>query len=143
MERGCDVLIIGAGIMGCSLAYELAREGVDVVVLDRGAVCAGFSAVNAGGVRQQFSHELNIRLAKRSIERIVELTGEWGVDINFRQVGYLFLVATEEHVRAFRQAIRLQNSLDVPSRYLDTVEIAALVPGIRTDDLRGGSVCLT
>jgi sarcosine oxidase subunit beta len=143
MKQVCDILIVGAGIMGCSLAYELAREGVDVVLLDRGAVCAGSSAVNAGGVRQQFSHDLNVRLAKRSIERIVALTREWGIDVGFRQVGYLFLVAIEEHEQAFRQAIRLQNSRGVPSRYVDTAEIASLVPGIRTDDLRGGSFCPT
>jgi sarcosine oxidase, subunit beta len=143
MQHVCDVLIAGAGIMGCSLAYELAREGVDVALLDRGAVCAGSSAVNAGGVRQQFSHDLNVRLAKRSIDRIVTLTSQWGVDIGFHQVGYLFLVATEEHEQAFRQAIRLQNSWDVPSRYLDIAEIAVLVPGIRTDDLRGGAFCPT
>jgi sarcosine oxidase subunit beta len=143
MERVCDVLIIGAGIMGCSLAYELAGDGVDVVLLDRGAVCAGSSGVNAGGVRQQFSNELNVQLAKRSIDRIVELTREWGIDVGFRQVGYLFLIATAEHEQAFREAIRLQNSWDIPSRYLDTAEIAELVPGIRVDDLRGGSFCPT
>src|SRR5579862_4434292 len=107
MERVCDVLIIGAGIMGCALAYELARDGVEVVVLDRGAVCAGSSARNAGGVRQQFSAAVNVRLARQSIARIVDLTQEWGIESGFHQVGYLFLITTAEHEHAFRAAIRL------------------------------------
>ncbi len=139
----CDVLVIGAGIMGCALAYDLAREGIDVVLLDRGMVCGGSSGLNAGGVRHQFTNELNARLATRSIERIVQFQQEWGLDFGFHAVGYLFLVATEQHDGAFRETVALQNQWGVPSRYLSPDEIAALVPGIYTDDLRGGAFCPT
>lgn len=142
-EQGCDVLIIGAGIMGCALAYELARDGADVVLVDRGAVCAGSSALNAGGVRHQFTGELNARMAARSIDRIVRLQQEWGIDVAFRQVGYLILAATDEHDSAFRETVRRQNGWSIPSRYIDTDQITELVPGIRTDDLQGASFCPT
>src|SRR5207302_5296022 len=113
------------------------------VLLDRGAVCGGSSGRNAGGVRHQFTHELNVRLATRSIARIVQLQEEWGLDLGFHAVGYLFLVATEPHERAFRAMVARHNQWGVPSRYLRPPEIAALVPGITTADLRGGSFCPT
>jgi sarcosine oxidase subunit beta len=136
-----DVIIVGAGIMGCALASELSHRDVDVVVLDRGQICSGSSGLNAGGVRHQFSGESNIRLAARSIQRIVGFTHEFGIDIGFKQVGYLFMASTESTESALRRAVDVQNSFGVVTEFISPDDIAQLVPGVRTDDLRGGSFC--
>src|SRR6266576_4630050 len=87
----CDVLVIGAGIAGCSVAYELAAAGANVVVAERGAVCSGSSALNAGGIRQQFSQETSVRAGMETVRRLLGFQEEFGIDPGFRQAGYLFL----------------------------------------------------
>jgi sarcosine oxidase subunit beta len=142
-DRGHDVIVIGAGIMGSALAFELASSGSRVLLLDAGAVCCGSSARSAGGVRHQFGQGLNIELAKRTIERLERFEEDFGVDCGFKQVGYMFLVSQEATRRTFAAAVELQRSLGVPSTFISTDEIARLVPGMRTDDLLGASFCPT
>lgn len=137
--RTCDVLIIGAGIAGSAVALELAHAGVDVVVAERGAVCSGSSALNAGGVRHQFSQEPNIRAAIATVKRIATFAEEFGVDVGFQQAGYLFLFATEEQERIFSQAVALQNQLGVRTRFVSHAEMQELVPGMNTTDVRAGA----
>jgi sarcosine oxidase subunit beta len=139
--RSYDVIIIGAGIMGSALALELTRAGRTVLLVDSEGVCSGSSARSAGGVRHQFGQPLNIELARRTIERFERFEEEYGVDCGFKQVGYMFLVSNEETERVLRAAVRSQQSLGVPSRFISTEEIAELVPGIRVDDLLGATFC--
>jgi len=136
-------IVVGAGVMGCALASELARRGAGVVVVEQGEVCSGSSGRNAGGVRQQFSSATNVRLARRTLERVGLIAEEFGVDVGFRQVGYLFLAASDEGEARLRGAVSAQNALDVPTRFVGVDEIAELVPGVNTADLRGGSFCPT
>jgi sarcosine oxidase subunit beta len=140
-NRTYDVVIIGAGIMGSALALELARSRRRVLVLDSGGVCCGSSARSAGGVRHQFGQDLNIQLAKRTIERLERFEEEFGLDCGFRQVGYMFLVSDPVTRDVFSAAVEKQRALGVPSRFISTDEIAHLVPGVRTDDLLGASFC--
>ena len=92
-----DVLVVGAGIMGLAIAYHLARCGTrDVVVLDSGYLAGGASGRNGGGVRMQWSTELNIQLMRESIELCKGFARELGVNVWLRQGGYLFLARTEE-----------------------------------------------
>lgn len=135
-----DVLIVGGGVMGCALACELARDGVSVGVVDRGEVCSGSSGLNAGGVRHQFGSEVNVALAARTIDRLLGFPDEFGVDLGFAQVGYLFM-ADETAAAPLRAAADLQHRLGVPTRFISPSDIAELVPGIVTDDLVGGSFC--
>lgn len=137
------VVVVGAGVMGCALAGELARGGAEVVVVERGAVCSGSSGRNAGGVRQQFSSAANVGLARRTLERVRGFADEFGVDVGFREVGYLFLAASEEGEARLRRTVGAQNALGVPSRFIGVDEIAELVPGVNVADLRGGSFCPT
>lgn len=140
-QPSSDVVIVGAGIMGCALASELARRDVGVVMLDRGQICSGSSGRNAGGVRHQFSSEVNVRLATRSIELIRDFNDEFGVDVSFEQVGYLFMASTESTELALRRTVETQNSLGVVTEFIPPNDVAGLVPGVRTDDLRGGAFC--
>ena len=138
-----DVAVIGGGIVGASLCYELARQGIAVTLVEAGQLCGGSSGRNAGGIRQQFSHPLNVALARSTTARMATFSDEFGVDIGLHQVGYLFLMSDPARAGAMREVVALQNRADVPTRWLSPEEIAALVPGIVVDDLAGGAYCPT
>jgi sarcosine oxidase subunit beta len=135
----CDVLVIGAGIAGCAVACELARVGAHVVVAERGAVCSGSSALNAGGIRQQFSQETSVRAGIDTIRRLATFKEEFGVDPMFRQAGYLFLHHGGDSGRTLDGAVRVQNACGVPTRLIGPDEVARLVPGIKVTDVAGGA----
>ena len=132
------MLVIGAGVAGCSLAYELAKAGVSVVVAERGAVCSGSSALNAGGIRQQFSQETSIRAGMQTVELLGRFEEEFGVDPAFRQAGYLFLHDGGDHARVLERAVAVQNSCGVPTRMVGAGEMRRLVPGLNVSDVAGG-----
>ncbi|MDT0463280.1 NAD(P)/FAD-dependent oxidoreductase [Streptomyces gibsoniae] len=136
MTLRASVVVIGGGVMGTSAAYHLARAGVpDVVLVERDELAAGSTSRAAGGVRAQFSDELNIRLGARSLEAFARFAEEPGQDIGLHRVGYLFLLSTPEEVASFEAGVRLQNSLGVPSRMIDPAEARRLSPLITTDGL--------
>ncbi|MFF7122943.1 MULTISPECIES: NAD(P)/FAD-dependent oxidoreductase [unclassified Streptomyces] len=136
MNLQARVVIVGGGVMGTSIAYHLARAGVrDVVLVERDELAAGSTSKAAGGVRAQFSDELNIQLGARSLEAFGRFGQELGQDIGLHRVGYLFLLSTPEEVASFEAGVRLQNSLGVPSRMLTPQEARRLSPLITTDGL--------
>src|SRR5713226_549971 len=121
MKRAADVVIVGGGCMGASVAYHLARRGVtDVVLLEREKLLAtGSTGRNAGGVRHQFSNEANIRMSMESIALLERFADEVGHPIDFHQDGYLFLLSTAASVETFRRNVALQRSLGVDVQWLD------------------------
>src|SRR3954469_14733099 len=130
------VVVVGGGVMGTSIARHLVRAGVrDVVLVERGELASGSTSKAAGGVRAQFSDELNIRLGARSLEAFDRFEQDTGHDIGLHRVGYLFLLSTPEEVAAFEAGVRLQNSLGVPSRMVDPAAGPRLSPLITTDGL--------
>ena len=131
-----SVVVIGGGVVGLSSAHALARAGVrDVVLLDAGALGSGSTCRAAGGVRAQFSDPVNIALGARSLETFRDFPRLFGQEIDFAQVGYLFLLGTPEAVAAFEANVALQNSLGVPSRMIGVDEARRLSPLISTDGL--------
>ncbi|MDQ0834776.1 sarcosine oxidase subunit beta [Streptomyces achromogenes] len=136
MNTHASVVVIGGGVMGTSIAYHLAAAGVrDVLLVERDELAAGSTSKAAGGVRAQFSDELNIQLGARSLEAFARFGEEIGHDIGLRRVGYLFLLSTPEDVDSFEAGVRLQNALGVPSRLIGPAEAGRLSPLIRTDGL--------
>ncbi|GEC03180.1 FAD-dependent oxidoreductase [Streptomyces spinoverrucosus] len=136
MVNQASVVVIGGGVMGTSIACHLARAGVpDVVLVERDELASGSTSKAAGGVRAQFSDELNIQLGARSLEAFGRFEEETGYDIGLHRVGYLFLLSTPEEVAAFEAGVRLQNALGVPSRLTDPAEAHRLSPLITTDGL--------
>ncbi|WP_020123866.1 FAD-binding oxidoreductase [Streptomyces canus] len=134
--RSAEVVVIGGGVMGTSIARHLVRAGVrDVVLVERDELASGSTSKAAGGVRAQFSDELNIRLGARSLEAFGRFEEETGQDIGLHRVGYLFLLSTPEEVASFEESVRLQNGLGVPSRMIDPAEARRLSPLITTDGL--------
>jgi len=113
-----EVLVVGAGIVGCSVAYHLARLGCrDVMVLERDTVGSGSTGVCAGGIRQQFSSEINIRLSVDSLNFLKRLEEETGYDPELRQHGYLILATDEGQLEAFRRNVELQRNTSSKVRW--------------------------
>lgn len=140
MAETSDVLIVGAGIMGVSTAYHLARLGVRrVTVLERDTVCSGSTALASGGIRHQYANRLGIELTTHSIVTYERFEEEFGVDPNFRQHGYLILIGTEEELATARRSVALQQSLGVKVELLDPAATQRLCPYLRTDDLLGAT----
>jgi sarcosine oxidase subunit beta len=124
-----EVVIIGGGVMGASAAFHLAEAGVtDVVLFDADQLAAGATAKSAGGVRLQFSDEVNIALAQRSIDALERFAERPGAQIDLHQVGYLFLLDDPDDVAVFERNVALQQSMGVPSRMLTPEEAAELSP---------------
>lgn len=134
-----ETVVAGGGIAGSALALELARRGVRVALVERGAICAGSSGLNGGGVRTQFSEETNIRNAARSLQRVATFREEFGEDIGFRRAGYLLLFGAPEQERVLRQAVERQHACDLPTRLLTATEAQTIVPGLAVDDLAGAA----
>ncbi len=141
--EGAEVIVVGAGITGLSLAFFLSRAGVDVAVVDRAGIAAGASGVQPGGVRQQWSTEVNCRLARESVDFYAHLDEELGqgVDARLDRCGYLFVALTEGALGGMREDVAVQNSCGVPSRMVTATEAGEIVPGLSTASIAGGAWC--
>jgi len=143
MKGTADVVVIGGGCMGASVAYHLARRGVtDVVLLEREKLLAtGSTGRNAGGVRHQFSNESNIRLSIESIALLERFADEIGSPVDFHQDGYLFLVSAPSSVETFRENVALQRRLGVDTQWLTADEAARLAPGLDVTGVAAATFC--
>jgi sarcosine oxidase subunit beta len=127
--------------MGASTAYHLAKLGVKNVVLLEKEDFFGQGATGrcAGGVRYQFSTEINLKLSLASLPMLERFKDETGQDINYRKCGYL-LVATQEHdVAAFRRNVDLQHRLGIQTEWLEGDEVRARLPWMRFEDALAGT----
>lgn len=140
-DSTAQVVIIGAGIMGASIACHLAARGcTDICILEQGETeITGSTARSAAGVRHQFSSEVNIRMSIYGIERIKHFTEEVGGHAEFRQIGYLFLINNPADWEEYQRSVALQRSLGVRTELLTPEEAGRFVPGTRTDDLLGAT----
>ncbi|HUJ61029.1 MAG TPA: FAD-binding oxidoreductase [Kofleriaceae bacterium] len=130
-----EIAIVGGGVVGLAIAYHLARRGLDdVVVLERGYLAEGASGRNGGGVRQQWSTEINIRLMQESVELCRRFAVDLGVNVWFRQGGYLFIARSAREVARLEKNIALQNRCGVATRMLEPRDARDLVPEL---DLAG------
>lgn len=136
MKRSADVVIIGAGVIGCSAAYHLVQAGIsDVVVLERGQVGGGSSGKSAAMLTLQFCRDaLTVEMAKYSYERYACFEDELGVSTDFRRTGWMY-VATEESAAELRRQAHFLQGLDVTTEILDAGEVARRYPELNTDDV--------
>jgi sarcosine oxidase subunit beta len=136
VKNTADVVIIGAGVIGCSTAYHLARMGVkDVAVFEMDQVGSGSSGKSASMLSLQFCHdELSVRMAKYSYAKYMQFEEELGVSIEFKKIGWLSL-ATQESAEYLRRNAELLQSRDVETEILKPEEIKVQYPEINTEDV--------
>lgn len=141
-----DIAIIGAGVIGASVAYHLAQRGCKhILVIDPGEQAGhGSTGKATGGFRAQFSSEINIRLSLLSRDKLRHFHDEIGVDSGYRPCGYLFLARQQTALDALRAAQALQHAAGLDEACeVAPDDIALLNPAIKTDDLLGGVFCPT
>ncbi len=146
--RTADIVIIGGGIIGVTIAYQLATRGAsNVLLLERDEVASGSSGRATGGLRQQFADELDIRFSQEGVrfyKQFIEERADAPVKPPvFYQHGYLFLVTTPESWQAMQQHVALQQSLGVPTQLITAAEAQQRVPQLNVEDVLGASFCPT
>src|SRR3954452_10223337 len=140
LPERAEIAIIGGGVVGLSIAYHLAKRGLhDVVVIERGYLAEGASGRNGGGVRQQWSTELNIRLMQESVELCRRFAVDLGVNVWFRQGGYLFLARDAKELGRLEKNIAIQNKCGVKTRMVDAREALDIVPELDVTGILGGA----
>jgi sarcosine oxidase, subunit beta len=134
--RTADIVIIGAGAIGCSIAYHLGLRGAqNVVVLEQEFVGSGTTSKAAGGIRVQFPTDVEITFSMESLEFFKRFHEEMGVNPHLRQVGYLFLLSSERDIDQYKRQMALQRQYGLDVRWLTPSEAKAIVPQLRVDDL--------
>lgn len=139
---GADVVVIGGGVEGCSIAYQLAKRGLGVVLLEARELASAASGASAGGVRQQGRDPRELPIAMRAIAMWPELSEELGADVDYHQNGHLTLVEYETDLPALEQRVREQrdNGLGIDLLYGD--EVRDVAPGVG-EQVIAGAFCPT
>ncbi|MFB0521004.1 MAG: NAD(P)/FAD-dependent oxidoreductase [Desulfatiglandales bacterium] len=140
LPSSAEVVIVGGGIIGVSIAYYLAKKGMrEVLLLERGMMGEGATGKCAGGIRTQFSTEINIRLSLLSLKVFEHFKEEFGVDPEFNPAGYLFLAVRKRQWAILKTNAQLMKTMGLDVELLGPSEIRGRWPFLRVDDLLGGS----
>jgi sarcosine oxidase subunit beta len=136
-----DMVVVGGGVMGASILYHMAARGIKNVILLEKNEFFGQEATGrcAGGVRYQFSTDINVKLSLESLTMIERFKEELGQDVNYRKCGYLFVLTREQDVEKFRHNVAMQHSLGVMTEWLDGDEVRRRLPLMRLDDVLAGT----
>ncbi len=141
-----NIVIIGAGVSGVSIAYNLAKKGVkDIIVFDDNYLTGGATGRCGAGIRQQWGTKINCLLAKKSVEffETAEEELKYPRDIEFKQEGYLVVATNEEEDQEFAKNVKLQNSLGIPAKVLTPLEAQKIVPHLNLDIVTSATFCPT
>lgn len=140
LPESADVVIIGGGVIGVSVAYYLAKKGVsEVVLLEKGIMGQGSTGKCAGGIRTQFSTHINVQFSIVSRKVFDQFSSLFGVDPEFKAVGYLFLATQQAHWDQLQRNRALLQSFGTELELLSPGEISLRWPFLNTEDLLGGS----
>lgn len=142
MKSTANVVIVGGGISGAAIAFNLAQKGVkDIVVLEKSYQGAGSTGRCGAGIRQQWGTQMNCLLGKLSceyFENAKEVLDYHG-DLEFKQGGYLMLASSEAEFVQFKKNVALQNSLGIESRVLSLDQAKEIVPYLNVEGLTGAT----
>ncbi len=141
MTRTADVVVVGGGAMGASIAYHLAAAGAGrIVLLEReAALGTGSTGRCAGGFRIQFSSEINVRLSLESVRMIREFSARYGLPLDVHVEGYLFLVRDAASWAGYRAAAAMQRRLGARVEEIGQAAIAELIPGVVVEGIIGAT----
>ena len=134
-----EVVVVGGGALGASVAFHLAEDGVDVLLLEADELASGSSGKPIGGVRAQFSDPANVALGNRSLDLYEDFADRPGADIGLQQPGYLFLLPHAEDVALFEESVAMQNEHGVASRMLGHDALRRLNPYVDADRYAGAA----
>jgi len=144
LPKTADCIVVGGGVIGVSVAYRLAQAGMKPLLLERDVLGAGSTGRCAGGVRQQFSTEVNVRVGMLSKQLLEKFEEETGQNPAFRQIGYLFLADDETEAREFAANVEMQHRVGLEEvRLITASEVGELVPELRVDDVAAATFCPT
>jgi len=138
MIKTADVVVIGGGISGTAIAYNLAKKGVkNVVLIEKSYLASGATGRCGAGIRQQWGTEMNCRISKLACELFEQANEEleYDGDIEFKQGGYLIVSSTEKEHEQFKKNVALQNSLGIESKLITLEEAKEIVPFLNTEKL--------
>ncbi|RTZ92142.1 MAG: FAD-binding oxidoreductase [Deltaproteobacteria bacterium] len=142
MEKTADVIIIGGGIIGTSIAAFLSEKMAGtIVLLEKGLMGEGSTSRCAGGIRCQFTTPVNIQFSLLSLKILETFEERFGVDPEFHPSGYLFLAQTPVELQGLQAGSDLQRSFGVDVEVLTPEEIGSRWPFLNTGDLSGGTFC--
>lgn len=141
LPASADIVIIGGGVMGASIAYHLASRGTGNLVLLEKEEYFGTGATGrcAGGVRYQFSTEINVKLSLESLPMIERFKEEIGRDVDYRPCGYLLVATNEKDAAVFKHNVEMQNKLGVQTQLLSGEEVRTRLPMMQFDDAIAGT----
>jgi sarcosine oxidase subunit beta len=142
MPEKADVVIIGGGVMGCAIAYNLAREGLKPVVIEKSDIGGEASGANGGGVRQSARNLKEMPLAIESIQIYGQLHEELGMDLEYVREGNLRLCTSEEELDTMRKSVENQKAANLELEMLDRKQVLSINPYIG-DQVIGASFCPT
>lgn len=145
MKKKADVVIIGGGINGCALAYNLSKRGLDTVVFEKNYLSSGATGACGAGIRQQWSTVENTKLAIESVKIFEKLSKELGEDIELRQGGYLIAIHNDKNMKQAKKNVDMQHSLGLKVDILTPEEIIKVVPILDVKGMRaiGATFCPT
>jgi sarcosine oxidase subunit beta len=143
LPERAGVVIIGGGVMGVSTAYHLVKKGCsDVLLVERNRFFGEESTGRcAGGIRYQFSNEIDIRLSLLSIPMLERFPEELHQEIDLKHCGYLFMLSREEDIEVFRENVARQRSLGVETEWLSAEEVRRRTTLVDTNGILAGTFC--
>lgn len=144
MKKTADAVIIGGGVNGVAIAYNLARRGLtNICVLERNYLASGSTGRCGAGVRAQWGTEMNLRMAMASVRMLESMNEElaYDDDIEFNQGGYLLLAYTDAGWEQFKKNVVLQRAHGLPVELLTPAAAKEIVPHLNTDKLLGATFC--
>ncbi|MGI6359168.1 MAG: NAD(P)/FAD-dependent oxidoreductase [Bacillota bacterium] len=146
MNKTADVVVIGGGVIGCSIAYNLAKRGCRrVILLEKNYLASGSTGRCGAGVRAQWGTEMNLRMAMASVRMFENMNEEleYDDDIEFNQGGYLLLAYTDEGWEQFNKNVELQRQFGLQVQVCTPDEAREIVPHLNTEQLVGATFCPT
>lgn len=142
MTTKADIVIIGGGVMGCAIAYNLAKEGLKPVVIEKSDVGGEASGANGGGVRQSARNLKEMPLAMESIRMYGHLHEELGMDVEYIRQGNLRLCTSEEELETMRNSVASQKTVGLELEMLDRQQVLEINPYVG-EKVIGASYCPT
>lgn len=142
MVETADAVVIGGGVVGLSIAYHLAKEGCPrVVVLEKDLLGSGATGKSVGGIRHQFSTEINVKLSIGSVKMFKAFGEELGSPADLKWVGYLLICSTEKEMETMMANVAMQRRLGVKVELLKGDEVKKLFPQLNCEDIAGATFC--